>query len=180
MAYFDNNSTTCPSLEVTKAVAHALDESWANPSSPHRLGARVRAKIEKIRDEMANSLGVSAEHLTFNSGSTESNNTILSWVARNLSSKSSNILISQVEHPSILESSNYYFPGKVHMIPVDRNGVIEWSGFQKLLDQYQPVLVCLLGAHNETGVIQPWQEVAQICKRRDIWFHCDATQWLGK
>ncbi len=180
MAYFDNNSTTCPSLEVTKAVTHALDESWANPSSPHRLGARVRAKIEKIRDEMARSLGVSAKQLTFNSGSTESNNTILSWVARNLSSKSSNILISQVEHPSVLESSNYYFPSKVHLIPVDRNGVIELSGFQKLLDQYQPVLVCLLAAHNETGVIQPWQEVAQICKQRDIWFHCDATQWLGK
>lgn len=78
MAYFDNNSTTRPSLEVTEVIAHALGESWANPSSPHRLGSRIRAQIEKIREEMARSLGVSPECLIFNSGSTESNNTILS------------------------------------------------------------------------------------------------------
>ena len=180
MAYFDNNSTTRPSLEVTEVIAHALGESWANPSSPHRLGSRIRAQIEKIREEMARSFGVSPECLIFNSGSTESNNTILSWAARNLSSNPSNILISQVEHPSVLEASMYYFPSKVHLIPVDRNGLIELSAFQKLLDQFQPVLVSLLAAHNETGVIQPWQEVARICKQRGVWFHCDATQWLGK
>jgi len=180
MAYFDNNSTTRPSPEVVDAVANALQEHWGNPSAPHRSGTRVRVLVEKAREEIAQSLGVLPKQLTFNSGSTESNNTVLSWAAANLERNSSKILISSIEHPSVLEAAKYYFPNKVEQIPVDHNGLVKFAEVEKLINQSQPVLVSLLAAHNETGVIQPWEQVARLCKQKGIWFHCDATQWIGK
>jgi len=180
MAYFDNNSTTRPSPEVVDAVANALQEHWGNPSSPHRCGTRVRVLVEKAREEIAQSLRVLPKQLTFNSGSTESNNTVLAWAAANFDGNLSKILISSIEHPSLLEAAKYYFPNKVEQIPVDHNGLVKFAEFEKLINQSQPVLVCLLAAHNETGVIQPWEQVARLCKQKGIWFHCDATQWIGK
>jgi len=69
MVYFDNNSTTRPNIEVTDVVASALRDNWANPSSPHRLGTRVRLLIESAREEIAESLGVLPSHLFFHIGS---------------------------------------------------------------------------------------------------------------
>ena len=181
MAYFDHNSTTQPLPEVLDAVREASERNWANPSSPHRPGSRVRALLEKARKEIAQSLGVFPAHLTFTSGATESNNAILSWFAKSLNrNQPGKILVSSIEHPSILEPAQFYFPEHLSLIPVCSEGKMDLQEFEKLLDDQSPKLVSMMAAHNESGVIQPWQEVAQICRERRVWFHCDATQWIGK
>ncbi len=180
MAYFDNNSTTRPIAEVLDAMYLASEQNWANPSSPHLAGTRVRALIEKAREEIAEYLTVSPSQLTFTSGATESNNAILSSVANRHPINSGNILISAIEHPSISETAQFYFGENIHTLPVNSDGIVEIAEFEKQLEQKQPDLVALIAVHNETGVIQPWQEVAQICKDQEVWFHCDATQWVGK
>jgi len=180
MAYFDNNSTTRPLLEVLQAVQSASEISWANPSSPHRQGIRVRALMEKVREEIAQSLAVEPKTLTFTSGATESNNAILSSLAKDGSEPGKSILVSAIEHPSILETAHHCYGGNVRLIPVNSDGVVEMEDFKKLMDLELPGLVSLMAVHNETGVLQPWQEVADFCKDRGVWFHCDATQWMGK
>ena len=181
MAYFDHNSTTRPLPEVLDAVRDASERNWANPSSPHRPGSRVRALLEKAREEIAQSLGVVPGHLTFTSGATESNNAILSRFAKSLNrNQPVKVFVSSIEHPSILETAQFYFPDHLTLIPVCSEGKLDLQEFEKLLNDQSPQLVSMMAAHNESGVIQPWQEVAQICRERGVWFHCDATQWIGK
>lgn len=180
MAYFDNNATTPVLPNVVEAFILASKENWANPSSPHRSGGRVRVLIERARQEFAQSFDVKPNQLTFTSGATESNNTVMYWLANRTPEIVQDILISSIEHPSVSESAQSYFAKKIRLIPVNSQGVVEIEDFKKLVDEKCPSFVSLMAAHNETGVIQPWKQVAQICKDRRIWFHCDATQWVGK
>lgn len=180
MAYFDNNATTQPLVGVLEAMHRGASENWANPSSPHRSGSRVRAGIEKAREEFAYSLKVDPRQITFTSGATESNNTILSFFSKRQSRDTNEILISNIEHASILEPAQFYFPGNVRFIQANSDGFVQVEKLEKLLDEKLPSLVALIAAHNETGILQPWREVAAICKDRGVWFHCDATQWMGK
>ncbi|MEK9773326.1 MAG: cysteine desulfurase family protein [Opitutae bacterium] len=180
MVYFDNNSTTQPLPQVLEAFLRVSRENWANPSSPHRSGCRVRAFVERAREEISQSLEVEPSQLTFTSGATESNNTILSWIARSQIYPTRDVFVSTVEHPSILETVQFYFPEKIRYLPVNADGVVEIDSFKKMMDQKLPSLVSLMAVHNETGVIQPWREVAQVCRDHGVWFHCDATQWVGK
>ena len=100
MAYFDNNATTPLAGTVFEAFQTALEKGWANPSSPYRQAARVRAEISRARDQLAAAFGVNASHLTFVSGATESNNAVFSYFAHK-SSNDSRVLISSIEHPSV-------------------------------------------------------------------------------
>lgn len=180
MAYFDNNSTTRPFPEVLDAVRSASDSSWANPSSPHRAGSQVRVRLEQAREELGHSLGVDPGRLTFTSGATESNNAVLGWLANRKSPSAGKALVSTIEHPSVLETARHLFANRIELIPVNHDGLVELGKVEELLKQKRPTLVSLLAAHNETGVLQPWQEVAQLCQEYGVWFHCDATQWMGK
>ena len=180
MVFFDNNSTTQPLSLALQAFIDVSEKSWANPSSPHRQGRRVRVLLESAREEISQSLGVEPHQLTFTSGATESNNTIFSWVRDTHKKNLGGCIISAIEHPSILESAQFYFDGNVRLIPTDSDGVVQLEEFEKLLEKKLPQLVSLIAVHNETGVVQPWREIARICKDRRIWFHCDATQWIGK
>ena len=180
MTYFDHNATTQPLSDALEAIHLASKENWQNPSSPHRSGCRVRAGIEKAREEMAHSLEIEPQCLTFTSGATESNNAVLSTISKRPGGTVNGILISSVEHSSVLQPAKLYFPDSVDQISVDSDGVIQIGELEKLLEEYSPKLISLIAAHNESGVLQPWREVAQICKARGIWFHCDATQWMGK
>lgn len=180
MAYFDNNSTTKPLADVLVAMQDASAKNWANPSSPHRSGGHVRALIERAREEIAQTLDVEPKQLTFTSGATESNNAVISSIAKRQDGSSNNILLSSIEHPSVLETAKFHFSEKIRTFPVNSDGVVQIEDLIELIDQKVPHLVALMAVHNETGVVQPWQEVAQVCRDRGVWFHCDATQWIGK
>ena len=180
MAYFDNNSTTKPLADVLVAMQNASAKNWANPSSPHRSGCHVRALIERAREEIAQTLNVEPKQLTFTSGATESNNAVLSYIAKSQDGGCGNILLSSIEHPSILETAQFHFSEKIRTVRINSDGVVQIEELIELMDQEVPGLVALMAVHNETGVVQPWQEVAQVCRDRGVWFHCDATQWIGK
>ena len=180
MAYFDNNATTRPFPSVQSAYAEALRESWSNPSAPSRSSARVRAKLNSVRENLASSLGVSSDAITFSSGATEANNSIIAHAAY-LAEPDSLALISSIEHPSVTESARHWFSDRVRTIPTEPSGLIDLDRFSDLLDQLPNLaIVCLMAANNETGVLQPWLEAAELCRKRGVRFHCDATQWVGK
>ena len=88
-------------------------------------------------------------------------------------------MVSSIEHPSIIEPVSNAFLNRVVQIPVNRNGLVEIENVAELIQTKRPGFVSVLAAHNETGVLQPWMEIAQLCKEFGIWFHCDATQWCG-
>lgn len=180
MAYFDNNATTQLHPHSLDAQIEAMEEDWANPSSPYRTAARVRAKLTTAREEWGEALGLDPDLITFTSGATESNNAILYNLAKK-SPVDSRILISSLEHPSISEPAHYWFPGRVDEIPVDSFGVVSLSKLMNFLESPSPPnLVCMMAASNESGILQPWPEAAKMCSEREISFHCDATQWVGK
>jgi cysteine desulfurase len=180
MAYFDNNATTRPSTEVQKAFDQALRESWSNPSSPYRSGLEVRVRHEQAREHVASTLQVDAGSVSFTSGATEANNTVFAHAARFLEPRAQ-ALVSSIEHPSVLAPAKYWFAEHSQTFPVEPTGVIDLSHLSALLKKDSGVrFVSLMAANNETGVLQPWSEVADLCRERGIYFHCDATQWIGK
>ena len=180
MSYFDNNATTPAYLSVIQALTAAAREDWQNPSSPYRSANRTKAKLSNARIEWADTLGVDSSHIIFSSGATEANNWVIASAAQN-HPLDSRIMISSLEHPSVEEPARFWFKDRVEVMPnLSAGTVCLDSLIQKLDHDRHPVLLCMMAANNESGVIQPWLEVARICKHRNIPFHCDATQWVGK
>ena len=179
MSYFDNNATTQPSQKVLDAVSEAQGLDWANPSSPYRASAVVRAKLERARADIAECFSASPEQLLLTSGATEANNTYLAHQYHRLE-KDQRILVSSIEHPSVNEPATFWFRGRVDWMPVNDQGLVAVNEVEERLQAKEYGLVCLMAANNETGVLQPWEPISQICQARKIPFFCDATQWVGK
>ncbi len=179
MVYFDNNATTPICKEALLAYHNTLASDWQNPSSPYRSALKVRAKIEIEREKLSDLIGVKKENIIFTSGSTETNNGIFSYFEKN-SAPDAACLISPFEHSSIIDSAKYYFGGRVIYFPTDQIGRINLNKVEEILKDKKIVLVSLMAANNETGILQPWREVATLCQKQGLFFHCDATQWIGK
>jgi cysteine desulfurase len=179
MHYFDYNATTPLSLVARKAWLQAVEEFPANPSSPHRLGARAEAALSQAREKMARMLGCDALDIVWTSGATESNNTVLHHVSRVLP-QDNEVWVSAIEHPCILAPAEHYLGARLRCIPVLRDGVIDLDWIRRSLVRQAPGLVVVMAANNETGVLQPWQQVLALCREREVPFFCDAAQWIGK
>lgn len=179
MIYFDHNATS-PLLPSAGQLWLEASQRWpGNPSSLHRLGSRASTVLEEARQKLATILGCDALDLVFTSGATESNNQVLTHVSRTLPGDQQ-IWLSAVEHPSVLGPARFYFPNRVRWIPASRNGRIQAEILKEWLRQSRPGLVGVMAANNETGVLQPWQQIQAWCAAQEIPFFCDATQWLGK
>lgn len=179
MVYFDNNATTPLGQNALQVYQSALVHDWFNPSSPYRSASRVRAKLEIAREELAAVLGFNKEELIFTSGATEANNSLFAHVASN-EKKEGRCLLSPFEHPSIIEPAKHWFKDRLAYMPADDFGRVHLERTKELLNTENFSLVSLMAVNNETGVIQPWQEIAKLCLDKGIFFHCDATQWIGK
>ncbi len=177
--YFDHNATSPLRGGGRRALEHALDEAWSNPSSPHAGGTRCRALLEDARQRMASIIGSSPERLAFTSGATEGNNAVFTYFREKLGSKV-RVLVSRVEHPSVLEAAKARFGEGVIELPVDSNGMFSLDALGDALSEAKPGLVSVMAANNETGVLQPWREAQALCREVRVPFHCDATQWLGR
>jgi cysteine desulfurase len=177
--YFDHNATTPLLPEARQAWLDATERFVGNPSSPHRLGARADHALNEAREKLAALLGCPATQLIFTSGATESNNTVLHHYARTLT-RDSEVWISAIEHPCVLEPAQFYFNTRVRLMPVARNGVVILDWFQRELKRARPGLVTLMAANNETGALQPWRDVLKLCREHGVPFFCDAVQWLGR
>ena len=154
---------------VKRCVIEALDVS-GNPSSIHSSGRRARAMVEKARGQIANSFGVTHENIIFTSGATEANTLALAG------SKCRRVFVSGVEHHSVLEAVDH-----VEKIAVDQDGLVSPECLDTLLRHNgNSVLVSVMLANNETGVIQPIAELARIAHDYGALFHCDAVQAPGR
>ena len=179
MVYFDNNATTPLGQSALASYTLALEQNWQNPSSPYRASIRAKALLEQARFSLADSLGIKKEEITFTSGATEANNAVFAHFGKTLNS-SEKCLLSPFEHSSVIESAKYWFKGRVHFMQCDHSGMVDLDEVEQCLDQKDISLVSLMAANNESGILQPWRELAGICSQRGIHFHCDATQWIGK
>lgn len=182
--YLDNNATTRPSLEASDAVDAALRERWANPSSVHRLGQQVRQQIELARESICRLLGCGAGELVFTSGGTESVN--LAIVGSLLIAPSRRVIVtSRLEHSAVRELAEALEEQKraeVVWLDHEPGGLVDLAALDRLLAARagEIALVSLMWANNETGLIQPIEEVGRRCRAAKVRFHTDATQWVGK
>lgn len=165
------------SAAARAAWLDAADRFPANPSSPHRLGARADAALQGAREQLAGWLGCSPFDLVWTSGATESNNAVLHHLAQ---SGDSEVWISAIEHPCVLAAARRWLPGRHRLIPVSREGVVELVWLTEQLHLRRPAAVAVMAANNETGVLQPWQQIGDLCRGHGVAFFCDAAQWLGK
>ena len=178
--YLDNNATAPLLPEISDFVRAFVEKQQANPSSSHSQGQQWRHEVNMARQDVAALIGVKSSEILFTSSGTESNN----WVLRGVCSeadKKYHIVTSSVEHPSI-ESTCRYLSDKGHKIsilPVNSEGKIDLNELKISIGE-KPDLVSIQWVNSETGVIQPVNEIAELCQAAKVPFHTDAVQALGK
>ena len=179
MLYFDHNATTPLCASAKDAWVDAIDRYVGNPSSPHRIGARAERAMADARDKLAGFLGCSPLDIVWTSGATESNNLVLHHCAQALDGDKE-VWITAIEHPCVIEATRTHFPNRYKTLPVNNTGVLDLVVLRQKLTKEKPGLIAVMAANNETGVLQPWTEVQQLCSEYQIPFFCDAAQWVGK
>ena len=179
MRYFDHNASSPLLPQARAAWLEASEKFFGNPSSPHRVGARAERALTEARERLAAFLNCDARDIVWTSGATESNNIVLHHLAHVLAAPAE-VWVSAIEHPCVLRATATHFPERHRLLPVTRAGVVDLGWLKEHLKQGHPGLVALMAANNETGVLQPWQEVLSLCRERGILFFCDAAQWLGR
>lgn len=176
MAYFDYNATAPALPEVADAVARAMLEG-GNPSSVHGAGRRAHTSIQTARRAVAALLGAPAKDIIFTGGGTEANSLGLKGLIA--TQKIERLLVSSTEHPSVLDLAKAV-DVDLEFVPVDTNGLVDIKAFESLLEGDRKTLVSIMLANNETGVIQPIKDLAQLAKAAGAFFHTDAVQAAGK
>ncbi len=177
--YFDHNATTPLCAAAREAWLEMADRHWENPSSLYREAGEARRHLEDLREEVAEAMQVDeAERIVFTSGATEANNAMM----RHWSRRPGKIALSAVEHPSVREAAAEYFGrDRILEIPVDpQTGVIDLELVERCARAEGLAGVSVMAANNETGTLQPFERVAAICREREIPFHSDAVQWIGR
>ena len=179
MIYFDYNATAPVMREAREAWLEATEKTPGNASSPHAFGAAANKALTEAREKLAEFMACHPSDIIWTSGATEANNMCLHHFANSLDAKSE-IWISAIEHPCVLDSSKHYFGKRARLIPVTHDGVVDVDWLTTEMADTRPGLVAVMAANNETGVIQPWREVLAICQAYEVPFFTDAVQWLGK
>ena len=180
MIYLDNNSTTPLLPEAWEAMQPYFLTSWGNPSSSYRFGAQVKSRVEDARVQVASLIGAEANEVLFTSSATESNNSGID-AALKASPGKRHIVTSSIEHSAVLnycksaEQRGY----KVTYLKVGMSGAVNIDKLTRAITK-DTAVVTIMWANNETGVINPMGEIAEVCKDRRVLLHCDAAQAVGK
>lgn len=178
--YFDNNATTRVDPRVVEAMLPYFSESYGNPSSLHHFGARVAAEIEQARSQVADLIGARETEVIFTSGGTEANNLALRGLIAARPAKR-HIITTTVEHAAILEPlAQLAAEGfEVTHVPVDACGRIDLAALRNAFRD-DTLLVSVMLANNETGVVFPLAEVSGIATEHGVFVHTDAVNAVGK
>ncbi len=178
--YLDYAATTPTDPEVIRAMEPYFYQSFGNPSSPHAIGREARKAVEDARAIVSHFLGAQSDEIIFTSGGTESNNHALIGAARRLKDKGHHLIVSRIEHPSILEAVSYLQKEGflVTFIDVDRYGSVEPQAIQEAIGD-QTILIALMHANNEIGTLQAVSEIGKITRAQGVHFHVDAVQSVG-
>jgi len=187
--YLDNNSTSPIDPRVVEAMARVQRDGLANPASQHHLGRRARRLLEEAREGIASLLGADvtslrADQLIFTSGGTEANNLALFGLTAAAAAKThekQQVIVSGIEHPSILESVKRLEQRGVPVVRlgVSSHGVVDERQLEEALEQ-PTALASVMLANHETGVLQPIERLAACCSVANVPLHTDAVQAVGK
>jgi cysteine desulfurase len=175
--YLDNNATTPVLPEVLEAMRPYFGEHFGNPSSIHHYGQETRAAVERARDAVASLLGCRPSEIVFTSGGTEGDN--LAIVG--LTSAGDHIITSGIEHHAVLLTCKHLEETgcEVTYVPVDGRGMVDPNDVQRAL-RPNTTLISIMMANNETGVLQPVDEIGKVAADANVYFHTDAVQAAGK
>jgi cysteine desulfurase len=182
LIYFDNNATTKVDKEVIETIVPFFDQNYGNAASKlHAFGWVAQASVETATKQIAHLINCEESEIIFTSGATESINLALKGIFEAYKSKGNHIITCKTEHKAVLDTC-LYLEGQgaeITYLDVDKEGLIDP---EELKDAIKPttILVNIMAANNETGVIQPIEKIAEICNDKDVLFFCDATQFVGK
>jgi cysteine desulfurase len=178
--YLDHNATTPILPEVVEAMLPFLRDHFGNPSSDHALGRRARAAVERARDQVAAFLGCQPDEVIFTSGATEANNLAIRGAADTAGHRQ-HVITTTIEHPATIEPCAWLeqHGWRVTRASVDSNGVTQMNDVRAALSA-DTSLVTVMHSNNETGVLQPVAEIAELAKANGAIVHTDAAQSIGK
>lgn len=180
--YLDNHATTPVDKRVVEAMIPYFTEHFGNPSSiNHQYGWEAEAAVKQTRNILAKAINASPEEIIFTSGATEANNLAIKGVAEAYFQKGQHIITVATEHNAVLDPCKYLetLGFEITILPVQKDGLINLDELEKAI-RPDTILVSIMAANNEIGVIQPLAEIGKICHERDIIFHTDAAQAIGK
>ncbi|HTV05537.1 MAG TPA: IscS subfamily cysteine desulfurase [Acidobacteriaceae bacterium] len=180
--YMDNHATTPLDPRVLEAMMPYFTGKFGNAASRnHSFGWEAEAAVDKAREQVAKLIGASAKEIIFTSGATESNNLAIKGIAEMYRERGNHIITQVTEHKAVLdtckrlEKSGY----RVTYLPVKADGIIDIEDLKRAIDD-KTILVTIMIANNEIGVIQPVAEIGKLCHEKGVLFHTDGVQAVGK
>ncbi|WP_016949429.1 IscS subfamily cysteine desulfurase [Anabaena sp. PCC 7108] len=180
--YFDCHATTPVDERVLAAMIPYFTEKFGNAASiSHVYGWESEAAVQQTRRILANAINANPEEIVFTSGATEANNLAIKGVAEAYFQKGQHIVTVATEHKAVLDPCEYLksLGFGLTVLPVQKDGLIDLNQLEKAL-RHDTILVSVMAANNEIGVLQPLAEIGEICRQRQIVFHTDAAQAIGK
>src|SRR5947207_9369349 len=180
--YMDNHATTPMDPRVLEEMLPYFMEKFGNAASRnHSFGWAAEEGVETARERIAKLVGATTKEVVFTSGATESDNLAIKGVAEMYREKGNHIITAVTEHKAVLDTckrleKNGY---RVTYLPVQKDGLIDMDDLKRAMDD-KTILVTIMAANNEIGVLQPWLEIGKICRERGVLFHSDAVQAVGK
>jgi len=180
--YLDCHATTPVDKRVLEVMLPYFSESFGNPASVgHFYGWEAEAAVKLAREIIANSINATPEEIIFTSGATESNNLAIKGIAEAYHHKGRHIITVQTEHSAILDPCAYleFLGFEITYLPVQPDGFIDLQELEAAI-RSDTILISIMAANNEIGILQPIAEIGQICRDRQVLFHSDAAQAIGK
>jgi len=180
--YMDNHATTPMDPRVLEEMLPYFMEKFGNAASRnHAFGWAAEEGVETARERIAKLVGATTKEIIFTSGATESDNLAIKGVAEMYKEKGNHVITAVTEHKAVLDTckrlEKYGF--RVTYLPVQKDGLIDLDDLKRAMDD-KTILVTLMAANNEIGVLQPVAEIGKLCHERGVIFHSDATQAVGK
>jgi cysteine desulfurase len=180
--YMDNHATTPVDPRVLEAMLPYFTTKFGNAASRnHCFGWEAEKAVNEAREQIAQLIGATAKEIIFTSGATESDNLAIKGVAEMYRERGNHIITQTTEHKAVLDTckrlEKHGF--RVTYLPVKDDGVIDLEDLKRAMDD-QTILVSIMAANNEIGVLQPIAEIGRLCHEKNVLFHCDAVQAVGK
>ncbi|NJM45032.1 MAG: aminotransferase class V-fold PLP-dependent enzyme [Alkalinema sp. RU_4_3] len=180
--YFDNHATTPLDPRVLEAMLPYFTKDFGNPASvSHAYGWTAAAAVEKARGQIAGAIGAESAEIIFTSGATEANNLAIKGVAEAYFSKGKHLITLVTEHSAVLDPCRYLetLGFEITVLPVEPSGLVSVEKLAAAM-RSDTILVSVMAANNEIGVLQPIEAIGRLCRDRSVLFHTDAAQAIGK
>src|ERR1700678_2813310 len=180
--YMDNHATTPLDPRVLDAMMPYFTGKFGNAASRnHQFGWEAEHAVEAAREQIAKLIGATAREIIFTSGATESNNLAIKGIAEMYRERGNHIITQVTEHKAVLDACKRLekYGYRVTYLPVKADGLIDLEDLKRAIDD-KTILVTIMAANNEIGVLQPIREIGKFCHEKGVIFHTDAVQIVGK